>query len=301
MTTTPASERVFDRIPNTPDPRDWKMSTFLAPAIPSLSAVDSALAEILRHHWIPPTDRVGQRYIAKWAEAVTSYLHGLGPIPTPVPPPTPTPQPPTPPPPPPLPSPTPASKTWNDLRQLDQIDTGHCVAFAWAQWGNTEPIEDVYTNQDAHDIYYQCKIVDGEPGQENGSMIRSGAVVMQASPHFKLTNYVFAANVEEIAAWVLTHGPVVVGSNFYQGMHDPDPTNGIVTLTGRLLGGHAYVVDGYDAGTTLFRVQNSWGVNWGLNGYFFIFAKDLQRLLTEQGDACAALEIGVPGRQLEAA
>lgn len=274
------------------------MADFLPPeaTAPSLLRVDAALAEIQRHHWIPPTDRVGQRYVAKWAQAITEYLHSLAPTPPPVPPPTPTPQPPTPPPPPPLPSPTPGAKTWGDTAQLDQKDTGHCVGFGWAQWGNTEPIADFYNDDDGHAVYYECKVIELEPRQENGAQVRSGAKAMEKRG--KLSAYVFATTIEEVTAWLLAKGPVVIGSNFYEGMMYPDPTNGIGTPTGRILGGHCYVADGYDAGTTLIRFQNSWGSNWALNGYFFMFAKDLAILLGEQGDACAALEIGVPGRQL---
>lgn len=180
-------------------------------------------------------------------------------------------------------------KVWHDDLQLDQGATGHCVGFGWAQWGNTEPIIDTFVDNDAHAIYYEAKVIDGEPRQENGTAVRSGAIAMLHRS--KLDAYVFAATLDEILTWVLTRGPVVFGCNWYADMNMPDPTNGLVNPTGPLLGGHCFVIDGYDSGTTMVRCQNSWGSNWGLNGYFYIFAKDLGKLFAQQGDACAAIEL----------
>jgi C1A family cysteine protease len=36
----------------------------------------------------------------------------------------------------------------------------------------------------------------------------------------------------------------------------------------RVLGGHAVVAVGYDIKSRRFRVRNSWGTRWGVNGYF---------------------------------
>jgi len=36
----------------------------------------------------------------------------------------------------------------------------------------------------------------------------------------------------------------------------------------KLLGGHAVLVVGYDDGQQRFLVRNSWGANWGMEGYF---------------------------------
>ncbi len=53
----------------------------------------------------------------------------------------------------------------------------------------------------------------------------------------------------------------------------------IVALTGQVpmplpgenvLGGHAVVIVGYNNQTQTFRCRNSWGSNWGINGYFDI-------------------------------
>ena len=45
----------------------------------------------------------------------------------------------------------------------------------------------------------------------------------------------------------------------------PDPN-----LTERLLGGHALACVGFDDSKGCFIFRNSWGTNWGLNGYGYI-------------------------------
>lgn len=259
---------VFDRIPNTPDPRDWKMADHLVAqrllSMSTFDGIDSALAAMR-----------SKRFISKptlaWAEAVTAYLKStVGPSPSPVPFP-----------------PSPTSKVWADKLQLDQGQTGHCVGFGWAQWGNTDPIQDSYANVDGDDIYYEAKIIDGEPGQENGSQVRSGAKAMKARG--KLAGYVFAASVDEIRTWVLTKGPVVVGTDWTADMENPDSA-GYVKPTGPVLGGHCYVVVG--ASPTDLHFQNSWGKDWGTPpGYFRMKTVDFAALFANQGDACAALEV----------
>ena len=37
-----------------------------------------------------------------------------------------------------------------------------------------------------------------------------------------------------------------------------------------MLGGHAVMAAGYDNDTRMFLVRNSWGKNWGDNGYFWM-------------------------------
>lgn len=260
---------VFDRVPNVPDPRDWKMADhLLAPALRlaanrvsgPLDSVDAALAAMAAKRFLSKPTLV-------WAEAVTAFLHGNQPAPTPTP-------------------VAPTSKVWVDKLQLNQGASGHCVGAGWCQWGNTEPVEDTYTDADLHTLYYECKVIDGEPGQENGSQVRSGAKAMQKRG--KLKSYVFAASVAEVKAWVLQFGPVVCGTDFTADMESPD-SRGLVHPTGQVVGGHCYVCLGADGDTLWF--QNSWGSSWGKNGRFAMTAPDFARLFANQGDACAALEV----------
>lgn len=43
--------------------------------------------------------------------------------------------------------------------------------------------------------------------------------------------------------------------------------------------GHAMVIVGYDDETQLFEVRNSWGPNWGNNGYAYIRYSDMKKLI----------------------
>lgn len=254
------------------------MADHLAAPTHPLDAVDVALAALLAKKFTAATTKA-------WAQAVTAWAHTIE-----LTPPAPLPSPP-------VPSPVkPLPVAWADRWQLDQGKTGHCVGFGWAQRFNTLESADPdaaqftgYTDADAHAIYYECKIIDGEPGQEDGSQVRSGAIAMQKRG--KLKNYVFATSTDEITAWVRTKGPVVVGTDFYTGMKTPD-SRGLVRPTGMIEGGHCYVIDGYDptpADGEEYIWQNSWG-SWGVNGYARIKVTDFAWLLAAQGDACAALE-----------
>lgn len=172
--------------------------------------------------------------------------------------------------------------------QLDQGQTNHCVGFGWAGWGDAAPVVDAFQNADANAIYYECKVIDGQPHGENGSSVRSGALAMRARG--RLAAFAFATTTAEIDDWIDNHGPVVMGTNWTNDMFNPD-ANGFIKPTGGVAGGHCYLMldrlpaeDGY-----LF--QNSWGSNWGLNGRFKIKTADLASLLAAQGEACCTAEL----------
>lgn len=64
--------------------------------------------------------------------------------------------------------------------------------------------------------------------------------------------------------------PVVLGielkSSFYSVKSD-----GIASpMTGDFVGWHAVSIVGYDDSTRMFELQNSWGPNWGKNGFFYL-------------------------------
>lgn len=180
------------------------------------------------------------------------------------------------------------SKEWATSKILDQGNTPHCVGFAWAGWGICEPIVDTFTNDDGNRIYYEAKVIDGEPNQEDGSTTLSGVKAMQKEG--RLQNYAFATSLDDIITWVLTQGPVVVGTKWYEKMFNPDAT-GLVTVSGAIAGGHEHTIVGADRSTQLFKHANSWGTGWGTGGFFYMSFTDEQRLQNENGDACTAVEL----------
>jgi hypothetical protein len=88
-----------------------------------------------------------------------------------------------------------------------------------------------------------------------------------------------------------------MGTNWYEGMFDPD-WDGFLRLSGSIAGGHAYLVYGTEA--EWYWMQNSWGI-WGVGGQGIakVHRADMERLLREDGEAGAGLEVeleetGVP-------
>lgn len=199
-----------------------------------------------------------------------------------------------------------------DASQLDQSATPHCVGFCWSQWHNSEPVVGQYTNADGHAVYYECKVIDGEPNAENGSNTRSGAKTMQNRG--RLGEYVFAGSVDEIVAWLLTKkSPVSTGTDWDGPMFTPD-SNGYLHPNGNPEGGHEWLIIGYDDGDPddpfdkepHFVMQNSWGLGWGVTvtegqgklvtsmqtgGRAKITVREYKQLFDRQGDAAAGLEL----------
>ena len=177
-------------------------------------------------------------------------------------------------PPPPLPS---SDVVWNDPDStLDQGDTGHCGGFGGAQWGNTDPIEDHYGNDDAHALYYEAVKIGGFPGSEDGVQSRWVAKALQARG--RLVTYAFADQVDVVAQWIRTKGPVMIGTEWTDDMFYPD-ADGFITPTGPVAGGHFTVLIGDLTSEGAFLGLNSWGASWGENGRYKLRYDDFGILL----------------------
>lgn len=273
------------------DERDYPLSAIDG----STTELDAALAS-LQKSWTTSVT------VKRWAKLATAAIEGTTPSPTPTPTPTPVPTPtpgpvPTPAPgPTPAPSPTPGpvNGVWQDAEPvLDQGQTGHCVGFGGSQWENLPPVDDHKANADGDSLYYDCKVEDGEPGQENGSSVHSLAKVLQTKG--RLTAYAWATTTKEMIDWVTTKGPIVIGIDWTNDMFTPDANN-YIAPTGGLAGGHCLNVDGYHPDEDAFDLLNSWGSSWAQNGHVKIKASDMQKLLDGldpkyPGEAMAAIEL----------
>jgi len=183
-------------------------------------------------------------------------------------------------------------KRWHSDRVLNQKLTPHCVGFAWAGWGIATPVEDKWTDCMGHSIYRECKVLDREPGAENGSTVRSGARVMARRGRIK--TYFFASSVDEALDYVARFGPVVFGSGWTASMFKPSMFSHIIVPRGEYVGGHAYDIEGVDSKYAL--IKNSWGTDWKYSdgGYARISIADLKSIFADGGEACAATERALP-------
>lgn len=170
---------------------------------------------------------------------------------------------------------------------LDQGDSPHCVGFSGASWGINLPCYTRFTNSDGHRMYYECKVVEGEPNEENGAYIRSIGKVLKANGH--LEAYAFAPDMATIKYWLLYKGPIIAGTIWTEGMFNPDE-NDIVHPTGNTVGGHAYLLNEWTTNGYI-GIQNSWGKQWGKDGKAYISVEDFEHIFLRGGEALAAVEI----------
>lgn len=183
----------------------------------------------------------------------------------------------------------PAYRYWTPGRILDQGSKPHCVGYSWAQWQQTSPLRGPQGNARGDSIYAACKEIDGYAG--DGTWVRAGAKVVEDEG--LIERYVWAQDEQSLKLWLLTTGPVVVGTAWYQGMFSPDG-EGLIRPTGGIAGGHAYLLTGYGRSRGMYRITNSWGRTWGQHGKAWIGERDMWALITNAGEACAAVERRAP-------
>jgi hypothetical protein len=183
---------------------------------------------------------------------------------------------------------------------LDQGRTGTCVGHGWRGWLDGAPLM-TRGGMAPFDLYREFVQVDEWPDNDNeanapdaglqsGTSVRAGAKVLQAQGH--IAEYRWAEGAEDVRAWHLAGlGTVVLGIIWTDQMFDPD-RDGFIHYRGRVEGGHCIKSTGWsDArGRGALRIQNSWDRSWGQGGRAWIAYEDLDRLIKDDGEACAATE-----------
>src|SRR6266480_4303921 len=89
-----------------------------------------------------------------------------------------------------------------------------------------------------------------------------------------ITSYYRITSLEEMKACLADGYPFVFGFSVYESFEYPETARtGIVPMpksSERIIGGHAVLSVGYDDATGRFLCRNSWGVGWGMQGYFTV-------------------------------
>ena len=149
-------------------------------------------------------------------------------------------------------------------------------------------------------VYYEERLREGTVNEDSGAMIRTGFKVIadKGFANEKDWPYIvrrFKRKPVEVAytrskldvvdkyervdtsllalrTALATGNPVVLGMPVFEGMMSEETAqSGVVYKPTRFeqnMGGHAVLLMGYDDKKKSFLVRNSWGRDWGKNGYF---------------------------------
>src|SRR5678809_1152075 len=138
------------------------------------------------------------------------------------------------------------------------------------------------------EIYNLAQTLDEWAGEAyEGTSVRGAAKALTQMGRLK--SYVWANGAVDVRDWIMLQGPVIIGSDWLMNMFDPT-SDGTLRVSGSVVGGHAYLLSGYDAAASRFQMVNSWGTSWGLGGVAWIKFRDMDKLLSRQGEGCAAIE-----------
>ena len=199
---------------------------------------------------------------------------------------------------------------WNEGPVLDQGQDGYCVGFGWTGELNAEPVVTGKPTFDfAASLFHLALKYDDIPGEadDTGTSVLAGAKAAQKMGF--ISEYRWCFSIDEVARGIYNHGPVVIGipwldsmfePQYLPGHDEPNPKSGIAQVpnlpvldcSGNEVGGHCCLLTGFTrfGNTEYFRLRNSWGESWGLNGDAMIRKQDLAKLLHGTGEACIAFD-----------
>ena len=187
------------------------------------------------------------------------------------------------------------SYTWRCLEWLDQGPDGACVGFMLGHEAIARPAEMKgveYTT--ARDLYWEAQKIDpwnggAYPGADEfyeGTSVLAGIKAAQRRGWFE--EYRWAFSLSDLILGVGHNGPAIMGVTWFEDMFTPD-SKGFVKPTGPVAGGHAILCRAVNVKKGYFTIRNSWGINWGKKGDFYITFADMKDLLAAQGEAAFAM------------
>lgn len=143
-------------------------------------------------------------------------------------------------------------------------------------------------------LYSDATKVDDCPGQypptDTGSDGLTVAKVLKAAGEISGYQHTFTLD-DALKALGVT--PVVCGITWYDDMFTPDP-DGRVHPDGGVAGGHEICADEIRADVEQVWFTNSWGVDWGAAGRFYLTFADFGKLLADQGDVTIFTPLTAP-------
>lgn len=188
-------------------------------------------------------------------------------------------------------------RMWYGGSVYDQGDSPQCVGYAGFGWLTGGPVVNHPLFKPA-DLYHWAQEEDEWPGQDYDGTSTLGLMKALKKKGY-IDTYRWATDADTLVAWLLTKGPVLVGTNWFKDMFTPDKDHFILP-TGDDSGGHEWRVVGADLdkkcpdGTHgAVRMINSWGHGWGDLGRAWVSIKDFDFLVKHDGEAVTVDEIKV--------
>lgn len=190
-------------------------------------------------------------------------------------------------------------RQWTPGKTLDQGREGACVGFGWTHEALSSPTRVDLNRMKAvvpreptqfASFFYKTAQKNDDWAGENyeGTSVLAGAKTMVQLG--LLREYRWAYSVSDVILG-LNRGPVVLGTEWREGMYEAP--GGALKAVGDVVGGHCYLAIGYDLngvkeldGQPGVMIQNSWGLDWGINGLAWMTIPDLSSLIKNDGEAC---------------
>ena len=188
-----------------------------------------------------------------------------------------------------IPKKLPKSINWFDMNipVLNQGNSPACVGYSTVAM--KEEQEMIESNKlvtfSGIDFYSELKEVDGMPNQK-GTNIRTAMKMLQdrgvkdsTGVPYKIESYTSVKSIEELKYSIVANGFAVIGIEVYDNFYKPDDGVVVYKDNSKSNGLHAILLGAYDDNLCKFIIKNSWGEDWGINGYAYLDYMYVERAL----------------------
>lgn len=188
---------------------------------------------------------------------------------------------------------------WTDPHWNDQNGHGTCVAHNSLNWFEDAPVTHPEVEYDPIEYYRACCLKDAWPQNDNGDLdygtsVHASAKVMKERGMIP-GDYLWATDLTTIVNWLMTRGPVLVGTTWWNSMFDcvlEKSADGAMRTTCKIdessgaAGGHCYIWNGVNTRAKVIRIKlGSWArTEWGEAGRAVISFDTAQKLISDRAE-----------------